>query len=1271
MSGVAIVVFSDLVDSTALLATLGDDRMDRVRRAHVGDVAGSVNAAGGRVVKTLGDGVMASFDSALGALRAAAGIQAAVERLDAANGGIGIAARVGVAAGEPIADGDDLHGMSVVIASRLSSAAGTGEVLVQDLVRELVASRDGVTLEASSDYELKGVPAPIPASRLRWRELVKEAGREGAAPASVASLQPSSAEIRLPPVLAAYAEEPLIGRDREIGFLREATEPRPGCRAVSILGEPGIGKTRHAAAAAAEAHERGATVVLARCPPDPLVPFEPWVRAVGELALAGGDFWREALAGAAGPEFAALVPELAGRAPGGESAPVGAMVAAEGARYRLLRGIGTALAHAAGDSPLLIVLDDAHWCDAASAQALGNLLEGSRSHLTVLVTARDRELGRRHPVSRVLAELRRTGDLQELRLDGLDVSGTAALVSARVGRAITPGVAARLQARTGGNPFFAAELARDLEGIGALAEGEELDTAPAPSAVAGLVEERLSRLDPATERLLFAAAAIGPAAPVELAARAAKLGPDQAAAAVEEALAERLVDDVAAPRPTIAFPHALVREALIAGTSAATRARVHLAIATALEGESEAEAAELARHYGLAVQLAGTEPAVKAYRAAAAAAAERHDHEQAAVHLRSALALLDTDDLSNRAEALLELAEQELLAADLLRARRSFRGAIEAARATGEAATLARAALGFAGGDVGFGFEIGTDDPAAVEHLREGLDALGEAEPRLALRMVFRLAFLLVYTDDAVALSGLARRAELLSARLGDAEAAVLAQLTKLITEFAHYPDPIRSLDMFDTAKSTLFALEARCPREELRFRVVQLSAVAHYINGEIEECDAAIARMDEIAARLASPRFAWEVDMQRGMRCFDRGDREQAEALFRKAGAVVRRLRPDLHVTLELFGLMAAEVAYEGETSIALVASEALEAAMPRGYTSAFVAFIAAIAGDAEKARGKLRELLTDDLEPLRRPDGHMPASVCLLAHAAVETGDRDAAARLLPLLDPLRPYVVVPPPAMTYGHIPAWHIGCIRLLLGDVEEAVEELRAAVALADQLEIVWLRAMARVDLARALSRRGEESEARAVLAEGEEVVDRFGIGWARKPIARALGELDGREIVAAKPTGEHIRPIRALATRGGRRALSALVGRLDDSDLERRFADPARQRALLRATAKAFQPAHAAEFNGVFAYELEPLAIEPPSDAPWRWAIEVDSARGRARLLETAPLDTAVTVHFGLADWVRAMAGTRSPLVAMASGHCRVEGDIEVAVRLERMFGGI
>ena len=158
-------------------------------------------------------------------------------------------------------------------------------------------------------------------------------------------------------------------------MLREATAPRPDRRAVLIFGEPGIGKTRHAAAAAAEAHANGALVVMARCPPEPTISFEPWVRAIGELALAGDDAWRATLAEAAGAELGALVPELSKHTSLADRAGADEMIAAEGARYRLLQGIGAVLARAAGEAPLHIVLDDAHWCDPASAQALEPLLE--------------------------------------------------------------------------------------------------------------------------------------------------------------------------------------------------------------------------------------------------------------------------------------------------------------------------------------------------------------------------------------------------------------------------------------------------------------------------------------------------------------------------------------------------------------------------------------------------------------------------------------------------------------------------------------------------------------------------------------------------------------------------------------------------------------------------------------------------------------------------------------------------------------------------------
>jgi class 3 adenylate cyclase len=1277
MGGVAIVVFSDLVDSTALLASLGDDRMELVRRAHVGDVNAAVEGAGGRVVKTLGDGVMASFESALGALRAAAEIQVAVERLDAAHGGIGIAARVGVAAGEPIRDGEDLHGMSVVIASRLSSAAGTGEVLVQDLVQALVASRDGVALGEIRDFDLKGVPAPVRASRLLWRELVRADGGDGVASAGAGEADApeppdgeSSTVVRLPPILAAYAEEPLIGRDREIAMLREQTAPRPGRRAVLISGEPGIGKTRHAAAAATAADAEGATVVLARCPPEAVVPFEPWVRAIGELALAGDEAWRATLARAAGPELSALVPELDRAGQLDQRASAGGMIAAEGARYRLLRGIGAALGCAARDSPLHVVLDDAQWCDPASAQALRHLLDSPPStDLVLLVTAREGEMGRGHPVSRALSDLRRTGDLSELRLAGLDVTGMAALVGARVGRAITPALAARLLDRTSGNPFFAGELVRDLDGRGGLRDGDALDAVPVPEAVTGLVEERLAQLEPTTERLLTAVAAIGPSAPVSLAARAAGLDREEAERAARDALAERLVEDVATAEPTIAFTHALVREALLAETGAATRARLHLAIARALEEGGAAEPAELARHYGLAVDLAGAEPAIAAHRAAAVAAADGHDHEGAAAHLRQVISLLPDADPTARAPTLLELGEQELLSADLVRARRSFREAIEAARRTGDAGTLARAALGFAGGDIGFGYEFGTDDPASVKQLREGLEALGDEEPRLSLQMIHRLVYLLVITDEGEETAGLARRAEELGQRLGDPEAQVLARFTRLVATGARGPDPLRVLDSFEGFIEMLD--QAReCDREELLFRVVGASAVAHYVRGRIAECERAIEWAREIAERLGSPRFTWEIDLMEGLRCLDRGDRAGGEALVRRAGSVVRRLRPDLHIGVEVLGLLVAEWIHDGEAATSRTVYEARERVMPMGMMAAFAAFATAFEGDLEAGRRRLRAMRTGDLEPLRRPDLMVPMVLWALAYTATLVGDREAGAWLRPMFEPLRSRIIAAVPAVGLGQPAEWHIGRLELLAGQPEAAELELRTAIARADACEIVWVSSVTRIDLARALHRQGDALGAAASLAEGESIARRYDVGWAVRNAAEARAEIEGVEPAAKALATERSRPIRALASRGGRRALAARVSRLDDVELERSFAEPRRQRALLKLQARSFQPAQANGFSGVIAYELEPYAIDPPPDAPWRWAIEVDSSSGRALLLEQAPLDATVTIHIGLADWVRVVAGIEDALAVMVAGRCSVEGDVIVALRLEAMFGG-
>jgi hypothetical protein len=201
-------------------------------------------------------------------------------------------------------------------------------------------------------------------------------------------------------------------------------------------------------------------------------------------------------------------------------------------------------------------------------------------------------------------------------------------------------------------------------------------------------------------------------------------------------------------------------------------------------------------------------------------------------------------------------------------------------------------------------------------------------------------------------------------------------------------------------------------------------------------------------------------------------------------------------------------------------------------------------------------------------------------------------------------------------------------------------------------------ARAQLGWAQALAARGETNAAQEHAARASELSREHGYGLFEEPAE-----------IAPTSASQPGRPVRALAARTGRRALAAMVRGQDDESIERRFAEPRRQRALLRATARGFQPAHAEGFCGVIAYELEPFAIEPPPEAPWRWAIEVDSVGGRARLLEPPPPQAAVTIHAGLAEWVRVSAGVEDPFTAMAGGRFSIEGDVLLAARLEAMFG--
>jgi class 3 adenylate cyclase len=146
----ATVLFTDIVDSTKTAAELGDSRWRGVLERHQGAVRRALERFGGREVKSTGDGFLATFDGPARAIRCARAI------LDDSEGD-GVRVRAGLHTGECEVMGDDIGGMAVHIAARVSALAGPSEVLVSRTVRDLVAG-SGLEFSDRGAHELKGVP---------------------------------------------------------------------------------------------------------------------------------------------------------------------------------------------------------------------------------------------------------------------------------------------------------------------------------------------------------------------------------------------------------------------------------------------------------------------------------------------------------------------------------------------------------------------------------------------------------------------------------------------------------------------------------------------------------------------------------------------------------------------------------------------------------------------------------------------------------------------------------------------------------------------------------------------------------------------------------------------------------------------------------------------------------------------------------------------------------------------------------------------------------
>jgi class 3 adenylate cyclase len=157
------------VDSTTLTHSLGDEAALGLFGVHDTIVRDALSALGGREVKHTGDGIMASFVSAAGAVRCAIQIQRELAKHDGANPERPLKVRVGAAAGEPVEQNNDLFGSTVQLAARLCTHAQPEQILVTSAIAELCIGK-GLQFEDLGEVALKGFSYPVRAHAAAWRQ---------------------------------------------------------------------------------------------------------------------------------------------------------------------------------------------------------------------------------------------------------------------------------------------------------------------------------------------------------------------------------------------------------------------------------------------------------------------------------------------------------------------------------------------------------------------------------------------------------------------------------------------------------------------------------------------------------------------------------------------------------------------------------------------------------------------------------------------------------------------------------------------------------------------------------------------------------------------------------------------------------------------------------------------------------------------------------------------------------------------------------------------
>jgi hypothetical protein len=892
----------------------------------------------------------------------------------------------------------------------------------------------------------------------------------------------------------------LVGRAHELAQLDAALGDALAGRGrlVLLTGEAGIGKTALARAFVERAAARDAVWAWGTCWEGGGAPaYWPWVQIVRALARASASGSLADLLGDGAPWLASLLPELrdggaaAGRPP----------LDPDDARFRLFDALAGLLTSVSDRRPLVIVLDDLHWADAASLHALEFVARALPDmHVLAIAAYRHVEAHARAELAAPLGGLARAAT--RLPLKGLDRTDVGRLADGRA-RGLEPGeprtipapVVTAVHEASAGNPFYVDELVQLLAREGRLYDSGALDRPlPLPDGVRDAIRRRLVPLDSESLEVLSAASVIGSRFRLATLATVLDRPPAEVLRRLEPPLRAGIV--VAGTDPgSFAFQYELVCDTLLESLGATRRARLHRETAEALEAlethDHEPRLAEIADHFLHAASDGGGERGVDYAVRAAHQAVGHFAYEEAARLYERAMAVAASlpADEARAYELQQGLGEALMRAGALAAAQAALRAAAEHARRLGDPRRLAEAALASTLGSLSPGL-VEPDLVAILEEALERLDAPDAAAEddlvadALRCRLRVQLALALYWSpqrdrrerlvDEALDLARAIFTSEAASASRELRDLADRTLAFALAQGFLAVWDPDNVTRGLPISTEVLELCERTSDHElAMQVRLWRISLLLEL--DDPARADEEIEAFLASARRLGQPRMLVHDPLHRALHAYLRGDFDAADRCTADAAAQALELAGSIAPIIadaQTFAVRRAQ-GRQGDVEPLVRKNADSLPAMPRWRCG--LALVLAELGREDEARRELEHLAANDFDDIPR-DALWLVAMALLAELCALLDDRPRAIRLYELLVPYEGRNVVSLGAVYLGPV-ARYLGLLAMTAGETERALGHLETARSAAERMHARPAIVLTALDTAEVLARRDAPSYA--------------------------------------------------------------------------------------------------------------------------------------------------------------------------------------------------